>query len=233
MSETDQTMPAVRTAGVQTTTRDGELWVFDARHGQGHRLGPVAAAVWHAADGHTGVAGLVAAAQQVDPSANARLVWQVLDGLADADLLTARVAPAAPVVDRRAALGVLGAAAMAMAFGVRPAQAQDAPTRAPTSAATAESVAPVDKAPAGEAAPARADRVRKERQLKAQMAERRKLQQEKKRKQAHTEQRAKARRPAAAGGSPASEAPGAAKKKKQGDKAPDERAQKASPTKTR
>ncbi len=107
--------------------RDDALWLYDGQRTQGHALGPVAAAVWGAADGTRDVAALVEVARAVDATADARLVWQVLDGLADAGLLEARLAPAAPVVDRRALLGSLGAAALVAAFGVRPARAQEAP----------------------------------------------------------------------------------------------------------
>lgn len=79
-----------------------------------HDLTPVLAAVWRAADGKTPVEGLVVAAQGADSTADLPLVWQALDTLADAGLLKARVAPPGAVVDRRALLRGVAAAAAAV-----------------------------------------------------------------------------------------------------------------------
>ncbi|MCB9547886.1 MAG: hypothetical protein H6706_18860 [Myxococcales bacterium] len=64
-------------------------------------LGPLLAAVWQAADGDRSVAALHEAVQAVDAAADVSIVWQALDALADADLLTGRIAPPGGVFDPR------------------------------------------------------------------------------------------------------------------------------------
>jgi hypothetical protein len=156
-------------------------------------LGPVAAAVWQACDGQTSVSELLIAARAVDETATANLVWQILDGLADAALLEARVAPAGPILDRRAMLQVAAAAAtVVLVPGIARAKKRKVPARAdqeskrkqvaaaaeapaatPASEAAAEAAAPAE-APASEApgTPAEQAQRRKERKLKARHPER-------------------------------------------------------------
>ncbi|MCB9547919.1 MAG: hypothetical protein H6706_19035 [Myxococcales bacterium] len=97
-----------------------------------HTLTPVLMAVWAAADGQTSVTGLVEAARRADPTADEELVWQALDALADAGLVS-RLAPPGMVVDRRAMLRQVAsaaAAAAALALAPRGAGAQAPPSEA-------------------------------------------------------------------------------------------------------
>ena len=71
----------------------GEGFRVTSPRGEVLDLGPLLAAVWQAADGDRSVAALHEAVQAVDAAADGSIVWQALDALADADLLTGRIAP--------------------------------------------------------------------------------------------------------------------------------------------
>ncbi len=89
-------------------------WRLTTREGAVHEVPAVTAAVWHAADGHTEAAGLLAAARAVEPAADMALVWSALDALGDAGLLVSRAAPPAGGLDRRAAIRTMALAAGAV-----------------------------------------------------------------------------------------------------------------------
>ena len=106
-----------RTEGV-VTRLDGTSLVVRAPGGAEHRLTPVAAAVWAAADGSRTVDELAAvASDRVGCRVDRETVFTALDGLADAGLLVARVAPPAGELPRRALLRSAAAGLGAIAAG--------------------------------------------------------------------------------------------------------------------
>jgi hypothetical protein len=114
-------------AGRAEQRADG-LAVHLPEHARTELLAPLAAVVWQAADGRTDLAGLLAAAQTVEPTADVNRLWLVLDVLADADLLESRLAPPGPALDRRGWLRTIASAAavavVGLAMGPQPAQAK-------------------------------------------------------------------------------------------------------------
>lgn len=104
------TMPRARREGLVVRELADEVVVYDLRRHEAHCLNTVAAAVWRACDGNTGVQeiagrlGLVPGAREAEP-----LVWIALDRLAGAHLLEGD--PRGFAGSRRALLGRLGAAA--------------------------------------------------------------------------------------------------------------------------
>lgn len=92
---------------------DGARVILTRADGERFSLPAGTAAIWRAADGRTDLAGLVAAARTVDPTADTQMVWAAIDALTD-DGLMRRVAPPAAGLDRRMALRGLAAAAAAV-----------------------------------------------------------------------------------------------------------------------
>ncbi|MFO0931672.1 MAG: hypothetical protein U1E39_03075 [Planctomycetota bacterium] len=106
-----------RTDGVSTRP-DGAFLVVRTPQGVEHRLTPVAAAVWAVADGTRSVDELArAAGERVGGRVDRETVFTALDGLADAGLLTARIAPPAGEMPRRALLRSAAAGLGAIAAG--------------------------------------------------------------------------------------------------------------------
>ncbi len=90
--------PQVIAGCVSEREEDGAV-VVTAPGGERHRLHPITAAVFDHADGSRRVDELLAVARAVEPAVTAEWLWSALDALADAGLLTARVAPPGGAVD--------------------------------------------------------------------------------------------------------------------------------------
>ena len=102
--------PRARREGLVVRELTDEVVVYDLRRHEAHCLNALAASVWRACDGNTGVkeiAGRLGLAP--GPREAEALVWIALDRLADADLLEGD--PRGFARSRRALLGRLSAAA--------------------------------------------------------------------------------------------------------------------------
>lgn len=108
--------PQARRDALEIQDLGDELVIYDVRADAAHALQPIAARIWQLSDGTRDVPSLHAAlateAQFADVSVAE--VWSALDGLADASLLDARMAPPGgePITRRSAVLRVTAAGAL-------------------------------------------------------------------------------------------------------------------------
>lgn len=125
--------PHARRNDLERQYVDEELVIYDLTTEQAHCLNPLAARVYDLADGTRTVEEIVGEARKVDASIDTAAVWAALDALADASLLTERVAPPAGdfsparrdlVRNVIAASTLLAVPGIATILTPRPAQAQ-------------------------------------------------------------------------------------------------------------
>ena len=109
--------PRVRKDLIARFETGGVLRLHDPHSDRLIELEPAAALVFELADGTRGIDELVRALRDgVDPNATPETAWQIVDALADEDLLAERpVPPAGETISRRSLFGRIAAAGAALA----------------------------------------------------------------------------------------------------------------------
>jgi hypothetical protein len=109
--------PRVRKDLIARSETAGVLRLHDPHNDRLIELEPAAALVFELADGTRGIDELVRALRdRVDPNATPETAWQIVDALADEDLLAERlVPPAGETISRRSLFGRIAAAGAALA----------------------------------------------------------------------------------------------------------------------